>query len=139
MADLEWRLVVEAEVPAKPTGVWTLVHTYLDRCLRLKLEARGQWTYSANLKDLCGPDGDLASGLDASRCLIPKAPVGALIGKLGGSTGGLDDGYLFVVGSYCILEPGRAAVPKTGPLYLAINDRPDGLADNNGALKVRVY
>jgi hypothetical protein len=145
MAVNKWRLVLkDVEIPAKPGGVWTLVTDSVEGYARLKLEAEGLWSYSANRNHTCGPDGDLCSEVDGARNLLSKAPTGSLIGKLGGSSAGSDDGYVFVVGAVCIIEPGTAdrgsttPIPK-GPLYLTINDRRDGLHDNDGTMKVSVF
>ena len=146
MPDPNWRLLVEKKkVSAQPTGAWTLILDSVAGYSRLKLEAEGNWTYSTSLKDHCGPDGDARSAFDVTHYLLPKAPPGCLIGKLGGSSAGLDDGYVFVVGSYCVVEPGSAErgttnkIPDNGPLYLCINDRRDGMDDNNGEMTVNVF
>lgn len=135
---LEWKEIADCEVPAKPTGVWTRVCDYVEGVTRLKLEADGRWSYGEGRS--CGPDGDLGSLIDTETCLMSGAPVGALIGKLGGSTAGRADGYVFVVGSSCVLEPGASEeIPKAGPLYLTVNDLPAGLADNSGTLHAKVF
>ncbi|HWT05046.1 MAG TPA: hypothetical protein VN224_04770 [Xanthomonadales bacterium] len=69
-----------------------------------------------------------------ARCLCDKAPVGALIGKLGGSTAGAADGAVFVVGSSCIVKVGD----DDAPLYLTINDEESGMSNNQGSLKVKI-
>jgi hypothetical protein len=65
-------------------------------------------------------------------CLLHTAPIGALIGKFGGSTGDARDPKPFIVGRHCIVR-----VPdEGGPLYLTINDTPDGMANNVGFARI---
>jgi hypothetical protein len=70
-----------------------------------------------------------------ARCLLEKGPVGALIGKLGGSTAGSDDGTLFLAGQSCVV---KVAQGNGGPLYLTINDEITGLGNNDGTISVEV-
>lgn len=137
MTDLSWReLVKDFAVPAKPNGFWTLVVEYIAGPKKLKLESAGQWNYSEKLKSPCGPDGDPHSPTASANCVNPEAPVGSLIGKIGGSTAGTKDGKIFVVGRLCILDLDEAT---SGPLFLSINDEQTGYPDNGGELKVTVY
>ncbi len=69
-------------------------------------------------------------------CLSQDALVGALIGKLGGSSASVKNSNAFVVGSYCVLE---VAETSKGPLYLTINDLPAGMGDNSGKLLVSIW
>ena len=148
MADPRWQLLIDKQkIPAKAqTGLWTLVLETVQGLGRLKLEATGEWTYDPGLKRTCGPDGDFRSDYDASHCLLPKAAPGSLVGKIGGSTAGVEDGFVFVVGSFCVVEPGiqergniAEKIPANGPLYLGINDRRDAMFDNAGDLTVSVF
>jgi len=145
MPDPKWHLLVEMPIPAKPEkGIWTLALDSVEGVARLRIEAEGDWTYDQNLTKSCGPDGDTRQDYDSSHCLMPKAPPGSLIGKLGGSTAGVEDGYVFVIGSFCVVVPGTPErggtekIPVNGPLYLGINDRRDGMSDNTGKITVRV-
>lgn len=116
-----------------PGRLWTLLLEYVPPKSRLKIEASGTWRYgSAELT--CDADGDANPLLSAAACPIPEAPVGALIGKIGGSTIGRADGLLFASGVSCVLETGDAK----GPLYLAINVPPGTVPSNAGTLQVTV-
>jgi hypothetical protein len=112
-------------VAARPTGTWTLGVEYV--------KAVGKWAYGAGKE--CGPDGDLNALLSADQALLPGAPVGALIVKIGGSTAGAKDGTLHVAGSSALVA---LDANTFGPVYLTINDHATGLADNTGEVKVTI-
>ncbi len=122
-----------AVIAARRTALWTLAYDELGP-VQLKIEADPDelWSYAAAVQ--CGPDGDLTSLIARDRCVCAKAPVGALIGKIGGSTAGVDDGRVFPVGSYCVVH----LADGEGPLYLGINDEITGMANNDRALTVRI-
>jgi hypothetical protein len=70
---------------------------------------------------------------------------GALVGKIGGSSADLPDSSspgaaygnkrVFPVGSHCVVLLGSA---EGGPLFLTMNDSPEGFAHHSGVLHVRV-
>lgn len=134
IAPIPWQPPVSVSVPALPTtGLWTPAVDFVPAGALLKLEASGKWSYSTGMQT--GPDGDLAAILTAAQALAPKAPVGALIAKIGGSTAAVDDGSVFIVGSQAVI---RLKDGVEGPLYLTINDHVTGLSDNKGDLEVKV-
>jgi hypothetical protein len=127
--------VEKKEVPAKPAGIWTLVHEYVHGPALIRIEAEDtEWMYSK--ADKCKADGDLLSSISPAACILKDAPVGALIGKIGGSSAGISDGTLFVVGKHCIFE---LDPNKRGPLYLTINDELTGFENNNNAIEVDIF
>ena len=134
---MEWEVLAEnAEIPAKPRGVWTRVLEFVAAGSTIKIEVRdaekAAWNYAAGKG--CSADGDATSLISRSSCVNVKAPVGALIGKMGGSTAGVDtDGTIFVAGSWCVV-----AVTAGGPLYLTINDEESGMWNNSGSMVVTV-
>jgi hypothetical protein len=129
----DWQPIVKgAVVAAKPTGLWTMVHEFVRGPAELWVTATGRWYYSEDKS--CGPDGDLNALIARTRCLFPKAPVGALIGKVGGSSAGFEDGTLFLAGANCVFDVGGAA----GPLYFTINDEYTGMLNNRNSLVVEV-
>ncbi len=70
-------------------------------------------------------------------CLSQDGQVGALIGKIGGSSAAVKNiSSAFVVGSFCVLE---VAATSAGALFLTINDVPAGMADNSGSLLVSIW
>jgi hypothetical protein len=153
MADPNWDSGTTVVVLAQPTnGFWTKVLDYVDSSKRLKFvvddkvegppaeggkpsEKNNKWFY-ANQKE-CTADGDPAAGVNAANCLVPDAPVGALIAKIGGSTAGKSDGAkLFVVGSFCTFD----LDDKTkGALYLTMNADPMTLTGRSGQLSVKIF
>ena len=133
-----WQLLTTVSVPAKPSGLWTLAWDYVAGPKKLKIEAKAteSWTYAPPPASPCTGDGDPRAALDRARCLCPDAPVGALIGKIGGSTGGIKDGQIFVAGQLCVMD---LADTVKGVLLLTINDEVAGFAENTGALSVSIY
>jgi hypothetical protein len=81
--DLTKKLIV----PAKPSGLWTRTNIFVTGPGLLKFEATGRWSYSSRFTfgSLFSPDGDLAAPMSLKRCLSENAPIGSLIGKIGGS------------------------------------------------------
>ena len=127
-------------IPAKPPGraLWTLAADWIPGGVLLKIDASraAVWAYSDTADASCHADGHPQSLLTRTRCLVKTAPVGALVGKIGGSSAGVSDGWRFVVGSQCMIR-----VPDHGgPLYLTINDEFGGM-DNNARemFDVRVF
>jgi len=79
------------------------------------------------------------------RRLCGGALYGALIGKIGGSSADVPDNSqqaspygsrrAFAVGSHCVISLGAT---KGGPLFVTMNDTPEGFANHSGALVVLV-
>jgi hypothetical protein len=122
-------------VPAKPTGLWTLVLPFVEgpALLRISASTDDRWGYAPRNDAFCFADGDPCSLVARDLCLASCAPVGALIGKIGGSSAGIDDGgMVFAVGQSCVVR-----VPDDGgPLYLTINDTYDGMENNGGEIHI---
>lgn len=122
-ASSRWTPIIDnVALPARAEGgVWTPVLDYVPGEFLLKVVATGEWGHADGRDNRCGPEGDSASFLSTKALLAPGVPVGALVAKIGGSTGASDDGTVFVVGSYCVFE-----VPsdKGGPLMLTMNMLP---------------
>jgi len=131
---MSWQFSKYVSVEAKRKTLWTHVED-IEGPVLVKLEVaapNATWRYAEDRS--CGPDGDLTSLIARSRCLCPGAPVGALIGKLGGSSAGIDDGKIFPVGRYCVVD-----VPSdSGALFLSINDEVTGMEDNDDTLAVAI-
>ena len=131
---MDWSQVIAKEVPAQPAGIWTMIVEYVSGPALVKVEAEdAKWKYSK--ANECTADGDLLSLVSAQACILKGAPVGALIGKIGGNTAGVSDGTVFLAGKTCIIELDQN---KRGPLYLTINDELTGMGNNEGKLQVRV-
>jgi hypothetical protein len=133
---MTWTVVVDrAKVPGKPAGLWTWMLDDVIGPALIKIEAKpgGKWVYAPGKE--CGPDGDLGAVLGTANVPVKEAPVGALIAKIGGSTAGMKDGKIYVIGGKAIIPIGEKA---RGPVLLTINDERTGLADNSGELEVTI-
>jgi hypothetical protein len=136
MTEPTWTNLTSVTIQARPTdGVWQQAFAHVEGPALLKIEASGQWVYSNLFGNPCSANGDLSSPLDPKRCIHDKSPVGALIGRIGGSIADKDPTSIFVVGSLCVHKLEKEA----GPLYLTINDMWNGLGDNSGELTVKIY
>jgi hypothetical protein len=117
----DWQPIVtfnnsNVDLPA----VWFKVADHVSAGKVLKFSATGQWSFLPDLGKKCGPDGFLGFPLPYEKLLVPTTPLGALIGKLGGSTADQKDGTLFTIGSFTVV----VAPDKSGPLYIGINAAP---------------
>jgi hypothetical protein len=132
---MNWTEVKDnVEIKAKPEGIWTLVHEYVRSPALVEIEANDdEWEYAPGKK--CSANGDLGSTLRPQDTILPSAPVGALIAKVGGSTAGTTDGRLFVVGKRALLQLDQST---GGPLFLTINDQLSGLQNNDKSIKVKI-
>jgi hypothetical protein len=95
-----------------------------------------KWSYAEGKE--CGADGDPRAPVNPANSLLPDAPPGSLIAKIGGSPAGkTSDGLKsFVVGSFCIIDIDNNS---KGTLYLTMNADPMGLLERKGYLCVKVY
>jgi hypothetical protein len=122
-------------VPAKPAnGQWTMVRTMITGPQIIRLEATGEWRPVAGLEP-CSADGFQHWAFGRDRLLTSKAPLGALIAKIGSSNLTEPDANVQVVGSLAVI-----VVPDktSGPLYLTINDAPGCFDDNSGKMTVTI-
>jgi hypothetical protein len=125
----------DIEVRAKPDGIWTWVYEYVKGPAIIKFEANdAKWKYASNKQ--CTADGDLRSMVCTQNCIVPGAPVGALVAKIGGGTAGTRDGRVFVVGRMCIVEIDQNT---SGPILLTMNDELTGMANHEDSVKVSIY
>jgi hypothetical protein len=110
------------QVPA--TAGWVSTDLIVRRGQRVQFEASGEVQLSGDPEDKAGPAGSVR-GRYATGAPMPKAPAGALVGRLGTSE-------VFAIGNMTTPLP----VPGEGQLFLAVND--DQHADNQGAFAVVV-
>jgi len=136
MTTPNWQPLVEVKVQAKPEheALWKLVYEYLAGPRRLRFKATGAWEREPG--KTCGPNGASREQLD-NAYLAGGAQVGALIGKIGGSTADKGDSpaQVFAVGEYCVIH-----VPDTarGGLFLTMNDKPQNFYQHSGELDVTI-
>lgn len=132
-ADSDWPFSATIDVDSKPDGLWTVAQEFLPGPARIRFEASGKWSYASGSE--CGPNGDMLSMVSSDQTILKGAPVGALIAKIGGSSAGLTDGTLYLIGSFAVVETGPNV---KGPLYLTINDDPTGFRNNSGKIAVNI-
>jgi hypothetical protein len=132
MSDVTWTKTWKTTISARGEGLWTWAVDYVKGPALLLIEADGTWAYAPGRE--CGPDGDFRALVRPNEALLPAAPIGALVMKVGGSTAGTSDGIVKVAGRKAIVEIGKVH----GPVFFAINDEPSGMDDNDGELTVNV-
>ena len=117
-----------------PEGLWTLVHEYVKGPAKLRIQASGTWNYSGSTS--CGADGARKAGF-AQDSLNASAPLGALIGKIGGSPADRPDSraFVFVAGSYAVVVFDDKV---EGAFYLTMNDQISHFEEHSGSIKVKV-
>jgi hypothetical protein len=149
--DPKWTSLAKFKVEARPSGLWIVAGYFAgSRLLRftvLDKDAQNQtvptsWNPATGIK--CGADG-LGIAPTKSGLLTLGALYGALIAKLGGSSADVPDGSqptapygnkrVFAVGSYCVIS---LAATEGGPLFLTMNDNPEGFVNHSGALHVLI-
>ena len=153
MTNPSWKELVRAKVPAQPEGLWNIVFPYVYGPCLLKMTAVTQddhgndiptkWKTTAN--DECSANGLLRPPKAPASFLVPSAPFGAVIAKIGGSTADLPETSpsggpypgrkVFVVGSCTVVS---LASTDCGPLFLTMNDSPSGFAEHAGELWVLI-
>lgn len=116
------------------TGQWLKLADLVADATLLRIVADGAWTPLPPWTTACGPDGMPGLRVDASQLMLADAPLGALIGKIGGGSVGLTgwpapapagtaaaiglDGKPFAIGPVCLLQIPRLVF---GPLFVAVN------------------
>jgi hypothetical protein len=138
---IKWSSVIEPfeiKPPPDPKPVdtpWVLVVPGMRDYTHLRVQATGSWTQTGGPIGQCGPDGLASTSVQVNPLAVKDCGVGALIGKLGGSsasltmpparpggaaapTTSLAEGAAFAIGSHCIV-----ALPASfiGPLYISFN------------------
>ena len=108
----------ETIAPGLISVPWLKLVDTIRGATHLMVTASGTWTALPGLLAPCQPDGLAGLVLPADRVVLPDAPPGALIGRIGGSSAGLKADGAFVIGSSCVV-----AVPagSIGPLFISFN------------------
>jgi hypothetical protein len=127
-------------VPAKPGGLWTAVYEFITGAgaVALRFRAEGEWSYAPKRK--CGPDGARNLGLPQD-VMVPGAPLGALVAKIGGSSADKPDASkqtVFVVGSECVVVLDGKDGKSSGTLFLTMNDEPTQFAGHDGEMQIEI-
>ena len=97
MIVLNWQPLDPYRRPAA-SGPWLVAEPWLVACENvpqaakyLRLKATGRWTPMSGLPE-CGPDGLVGQTFPADRLLVSDCAVGALLGRIGGSSATLKGG-----------------------------------------------
>jgi hypothetical protein len=147
-----WKTLKVFTVEARPNGLWNLVTDYVTGSRLLRFRCLTQDAQGNALPDKWNPGTNVLSGADGAwitpartGLLSGGALYGALIGKIGGSSADVPDNSqqaspygsrrVFAVGSHCVISLGAT---EGGPLFLTMNDTPEGFANHSGALVVLV-
>lgn len=99
---------------------WCDTGINVRRGQRIAISAQGRWNYRS--EPAFGPAG---SGERIDTTLLPRAPLAALIGRVGNE--------VFLVG-----QGGQSQAASEGRLYLSINDVSGTFGDNSGFMDVYV-
>jgi hypothetical protein len=110
---------------------WRVAVATLRDVTHLRISATGLWEPADGQLAPFSPDGHMGLRVDASLLLLPDVPVGALLGRIGGSsaslttvpsaaTDALAASQVFPIGAHCIVGVGTALV---GPLFIGFNWR----------------
>ena len=126
MTEIDWKpfKAIDELMTIDVREPWLVAVEMIRDVTHLRIRADGIWSPMPGVLAECEPDGHIALSLPADRLVIPDCPVGALIGRFGGSSAGYQQSggdaekvKPFPIGKYCI-----ATVPKTvGPLFIGFN------------------
>ena len=122
----------EINQPTDFSAPWLMIVDALRDATYLQIKAAGEWSQG----DVdCGPDGVFGTSAQGPHPAMADCPVGALIGKIGGSSAGStpaaptsggdasasSEGKPFAIGVHCVI-----AVPakSLGPLFISFNNLP---------------
>lgn len=118
-------------VLARPSGYWNNTGIFKPKGVTLIVSyVSGSWKPNP----YWGPTDGAGDGryIAGSTYLRPGAPEGALIGKIGGDSGG-GGSETFAIGNYGFVPP-----QLEGLLWLTVNDEPRGFGDNQGAINATI-
>lgn len=110
---------------------WILVAETLRDATHLQIKAQGSWAAMGGSLTVCEPDGHAGLPVASERLIVTDCPVGALIGKIGGSSAAVStaaatsatapsngEGKPFAVGSHCVTTIPEKSI---GPLFIGFN------------------
>jgi hypothetical protein len=133
----DWtEITTVAGAPLQIAYPWHYVWELDDQYARLRFEADGEWACLGAAVQPCGPDGHQGLPWPSDRLLVAKSAPGALIGKLGGSTAGNDDGTVFTIGSRTIVSIDQK---KNGFLYIGVNGALPGASNALTRIRLQIF
>jgi len=156
-----WRKIIERKKIPEELGIaWTRVLDYVTPGKLMKIEVvidekanppiKGKWK-PADFQSECAADGDYSGTEPVGKAqrtdaLLSSAPLGALIGRIGGSTAdksidtptapATPSRLVFSVGRHCVF---LVPTTPTGALYLCVNDNAPNMVKVSSDLLVDVY
>ena len=133
MEQFIWRDIGTVILPGAKPVAWTPALEAIAPKRIYKFAAEGTWTING-ASSPCTADGDDSAGMPAQDPVCAGTPLGALIGKLGGSSADRT-GMIFAIGRYCVIQFDD---PKVGALYLGANHVPPLMAKIEGEIKVHI-
>lgn len=128
MPEISWNIIKQVSFPpGEVLWPWSVAVESLSDLTHLTIKASGSWEDCVGQFKPFSPDGHTGISIQADRLILPDAAVGALLGKLGGSSASLllpaagtpsIESRPFPIGSYC-----RIALPTAsfGPLFVGFN------------------
>lgn len=132
------------QVQANGDTLWTLALAYVSGPAKVRITANAASKWKMGSEE-CGPGGVRDGLFDG---MLPTAPRGALIGKLGGSDSDCPAFLrtsdttaipamtgVFAVGTYCVLD---VKATESGALFLTANNKVAAFKDHSGAIEVKV-
>lgn len=115
------------QLPATILEPWIAVLERFGEANLLRIVATGSWTPLEGMPS-CGPDGLVGLSYPDTGLILPDCGVGALIGRIGGSSASLQAAAAdpavtgetkpFPIGACCILRLPATAI---GPLFIGFN------------------
>jgi hypothetical protein len=127
MGQPTWREIRKLKVPDEVSNAWTPALDFVTagKLYRISVVSTQKWKPEASENE-CNADGDITL-TRSSEAILNSSAIGALIGKIGGSTADFKPDankvILFGVGRHCVFSVADPA--KAGPLYLGMNDTPN--------------
>ena len=120
MPILSWTPLAAVEpIPAGAFRMpWHRVTAVIRGPTHLLIAATGNWTAIPDVLAACGPNGFAGLSLSADLIVLPDAPPGALIGRLGGSSASLKVDGAFPIGLDCLVQ---LPANNVGPLFVSFN------------------
>ena len=97
---------------------WHRVTDVIRGPTHLLIAATGSWTAIPEVLAACDPIGFAGLSLPPDRVVLPDAPPGALIGRLGGSSASLKADGAFPIGLDCVAQLPPNSV---GLLFVSFN------------------
>jgi hypothetical protein len=128
MITINWSEVAKISLKEQDVvAAWLVALEELDATMKyLRFKASGKWTAMGGLSP-CGPDGLVGQSFPDDRLIVSDCAVGALIGRVGGSSATLKgsssapeagETKSFPIGCHTVV---KLPDNTTGPIYISFN------------------